>query len=388
MPPWRRGVHAVGIVEHLVEQVVDGAAGHHEPAPADELHGVARRGPVERRRHRCAPVDHDRIARARLPRAGGRRTTCRRPRHRGGRSSARADPRRGCGAGGGGGPARSPSRQRRRLTRRSPPRPRCGSAWPPAVRRRGRGRPAQRTAPDARTPATTPSNARTGPVPGRNGGRDIVETRAAPGQWPTANCDPGRKRGAGSPCDIHAWRIEVTRRSHGVPVLLVTSARGGPGSQEPGRRFWLWPDSAAPAMAGGDPGRNWVVSTVRPSREAAVDVHAEITANVWQVRVEVGQTVSVGEDLVILESMKMEIPVESPVAGTVAEIRVQPDTQVHEGDVVAVIDEVWSPHDHDRPRRPTGHRRSGRAAHARPARAPQRARPSHAERAANGHRRY
>ncbi len=71
-----------------------------------------------------------------------------------------------------------------------------------------------------------------------------------------------------------------------------------------------------------------------------MEVHAEITANVWQVRVEVGQTVAVGDELVILESMKMEIPVEAPVAGTVAEIRVEPDTQVHEGDVVAVLDEA------------------------------------------------
>jgi len=70
-----------------------------------------------------------------------------------------------------------------------------------------------------------------------------------------------------------------------------------------------------------------------------VEVQAEITANVWQVRVEVGQAVAEGDELVILESMKMEIPVEAPVAGTVTEIRVQPDTQVHEGDVVAVIDQ-------------------------------------------------
>ncbi len=71
-----------------------------------------------------------------------------------------------------------------------------------------------------------------------------------------------------------------------------------------------------------------------------MEVHAEITANVWQVRVEVGQAVAIGDELVILESMKMEIPVEAPVAGTVAEICVAPDTQVHEGDVVAVLDEA------------------------------------------------
>ena len=70
-----------------------------------------------------------------------------------------------------------------------------------------------------------------------------------------------------------------------------------------------------------------------------VDVVAEIAANVWQVPVEPGQTVATGDTIVILESMKMEIPVEAPVAGTVAELRVAPDDQVNEGDVIAVIDE-------------------------------------------------
>jgi biotin carboxyl carrier protein len=70
-----------------------------------------------------------------------------------------------------------------------------------------------------------------------------------------------------------------------------------------------------------------------------VDVVAEIAANVWQVPVEVGQTVASGDTVAILESMKMEIPVEAPVAGTVAELRVAPDDQVNEGDVIAVIDE-------------------------------------------------
>ena len=70
-----------------------------------------------------------------------------------------------------------------------------------------------------------------------------------------------------------------------------------------------------------------------------VDVVAEIAANVWQVPVEMGQTVATGDTIAILESMKMEIPVEAPVGGTVAELRVAPDDQVNEGDVIAVIDE-------------------------------------------------
>jgi acetyl-CoA carboxylase biotin carboxyl carrier protein len=68
------------------------------------------------------------------------------------------------------------------------------------------------------------------------------------------------------------------------------------------------------------------------------EVRAEITANVWQVHAEPGQTVAEGDTLAILESMKMEIPVESPVAGVVIEVRVAPDDQIQEGDVIAVIE--------------------------------------------------
>jgi biotin carboxyl carrier protein len=67
------------------------------------------------------------------------------------------------------------------------------------------------------------------------------------------------------------------------------------------------------------------------------DVKAEIAANVWQVVVEVGATVAEGDELVILESMKMEIPVTAPLGGTVAEVRVKPEDQVQEGDVLVVI---------------------------------------------------
>jgi biotin carboxyl carrier protein len=70
-----------------------------------------------------------------------------------------------------------------------------------------------------------------------------------------------------------------------------------------------------------------------------MDVRAEITANVWQVRTEVGATVAEGDELMILESMKMEIPVTAPCAGVVKELRVAPEDVVQEGDVVAVLDE-------------------------------------------------
>lgn len=70
------------------------------------------------------------------------------------------------------------------------------------------------------------------------------------------------------------------------------------------------------------------------------EVRAEIAANVWQVRTEVGASVDEGDELMILESMKMEIPVLSPLRGRVAAIHVEPEDQVQEGDLVAEIDPV------------------------------------------------
>ena len=70
---------------------------------------------------------------------------------------------------------------------------------------------------------------------------------------------------------------------------------------------------------------------------ARVEVESEVTGKVWKVEVGVGDQVAEGDILVILESMKMEIPVESPRAGTVAELRVAPDEPVQEDQVVAVI---------------------------------------------------
>ncbi|MGH2722771.1 MAG: biotin/lipoyl-binding carrier protein [Actinomycetota bacterium] len=68
------------------------------------------------------------------------------------------------------------------------------------------------------------------------------------------------------------------------------------------------------------------------------EVVAEMVANVWRVVVAAGQQVTAGDPLVILESMKMEIPVETPVGGTVAEVRVEEGGVVQEGDVIAVIE--------------------------------------------------
>ncbi len=67
------------------------------------------------------------------------------------------------------------------------------------------------------------------------------------------------------------------------------------------------------------------------------EVRAEMVANVWQVPAAVGQSVSEGDELVILESMKMEIPVFAPVTGTVVAVHVEPDQVVQEGDILVEI---------------------------------------------------
>jgi urea carboxylase len=69
--------------------------------------------------------------------------------------------------------------------------------------------------------------------------------------------------------------------------------------------------------------------------EHSVDSH--IAGNLWQVQVEAGSRVAAGDVLVILESMKMEIPVIAPMAGVVREIRVQPGSAVRAGQRVVVL---------------------------------------------------
>ncbi|HEX6920902.1 MAG TPA: biotin/lipoyl-binding carrier protein [Actinomycetes bacterium] len=69
----------------------------------------------------------------------------------------------------------------------------------------------------------------------------------------------------------------------------------------------------------------------------AEEVRAEMVANVWKVVVAQGDSVQDGDTLVILESMKMEIPVVSERAGTVSAVHVSEGDVVQEGDVIAVI---------------------------------------------------
>ena len=69
----------------------------------------------------------------------------------------------------------------------------------------------------------------------------------------------------------------------------------------------------------------------------ADEIRAEMVANVWKIVASVGDEVSDGDTLVILESMKMEIPVVAESDGVVQQIAVNEGDVVQEGDLIAVI---------------------------------------------------
>ena len=68
------------------------------------------------------------------------------------------------------------------------------------------------------------------------------------------------------------------------------------------------------------------------------EVLAEMVANVWRVVVAEGDSVGEGDTICILESMKMEIPVEATASGTIRDLNVSEGGVVQEGDVIAVIE--------------------------------------------------
>jgi len=68
------------------------------------------------------------------------------------------------------------------------------------------------------------------------------------------------------------------------------------------------------------------------------NVEAHITGTVWKVECEVGQEVEEGDTVVIIESMKMEMPVEAEDDGTVKEIKCEEGQSVKEGDTPVVLE--------------------------------------------------
>ena len=89
------------------------------------------------------------------------------------------------------------------------------------------------------------------------------------------------------------------------------------------------------SRAGRVPG--WTDGERREVPVAVEEVHAEMVSSVWRVLVQPGAEVAAGDTLVILESMKMEIPVLAERAGTVRELHVVEGEVLQEGDLIATV---------------------------------------------------
>ena len=69
-----------------------------------------------------------------------------------------------------------------------------------------------------------------------------------------------------------------------------------------------------------------------------MEIKSQIKAIVWKVGKEVNDNVAVDEDIIILESMKMEIPITSEISGTIKSIEVNEGDEIDEGQVVAIVE--------------------------------------------------
>jgi acetyl-CoA carboxylase biotin carboxyl carrier protein len=88
----------------------------------------------------------------------------------------------------------------------------------------------------------------------------------------------------------------------------------------------------------GGVGRDGAAALRISRRSPVADVEAHITGTVWRIEVEVGDAVEEGDTVVILESMKMEMPVEAEDGGVVKEICCEEGQAVSEGDTLVVLE--------------------------------------------------
>ena len=109
------------------------------------------------------------------------------------------------------------------------------------------------------------------------------------------------------------------------------------------RAPWAVSGAAAdpPSRRRGEPQRGRLAGSRSPdpSEESmATEVEAQIAGSLWKIEKRVGDAVEANDIIMIIESMKMEIPVEAPCAGTIGEIRVQEGEAIEEGAVLALIE--------------------------------------------------
>ncbi|MCC8140139.1 MAG: biotin/lipoyl-binding carrier protein [Lachnospiraceae bacterium] len=114
-------------------------------------------------------------------------------------------------------------------------------------------------------------------------------------------------------------------------VYDVTVEEGGAGSAPVRAAAPKAAPKAAPAAAPAP------AKEAAPAGGGSIEVTASVPGKVFKVEAKVGQSVNAGDTIVILEAMKMEIPVVAPEAGTVASIDVAVGDAVESGDILATM---------------------------------------------------
>lgn len=71
---------------------------------------------------------------------------------------------------------------------------------------------------------------------------------------------------------------------------------------------------------------------------ARIEVKSEVTGKVWKIETKTGQNIEIDEPIMIIESMKMEIPVSSEAGGTIVELLVKEGESVEDGQTVAILE--------------------------------------------------
>jgi acetyl-CoA carboxylase biotin carboxyl carrier protein len=100
----------------------------------------------------------------------------------------------------------------------------------------------------------------------------------------------------------------------------------------------MYPPEPAASPRGVVHGRGYAARAHSSRRTFVADVVAHITGTVWKIECQVGEDVDEGDTVVILESMKMEMPVEAEDPGTVKEILCEEGQAVNEGDTLVVLE--------------------------------------------------
>ena len=135
-----------------------------------------------------------------------------------------------------------------------------------------------------------------------------------------------------APCCIATSAVPSSEASSPTQSAAPGIAAASASSVSPTRSASLRAAAMTSALALELPGTRRIFCPAMP------DIEAHITGTVWKIEVKVGDDVSDGDTVVILESMKMEMPVEAEDDGKVAEIRCEEGQSVSEGDVLVVLE--------------------------------------------------